>query len=386
MIAPAYCDLCASETELIYQPKKSLVGLQILICTTCGFVQSAKSQTNIVAPDSFEIKGLSCDSDYSPIRVGKQQMTESDIENIEGNTIEGIFNFDFLDMASARGHFASWAMTKTSKQVVCFEPDEYMVHTYSDNARIQVHIGDYREVQPVNYFDFIYSCHTLEHFRSPTDYVNYVNKHLKSNGYFYVNVPNILGILDVAVLDDFFYDKHRLYFDPESLSTLLQNQGFTIIAEWVDTACIRYLARKIEKPKEISTTFNYVRNRELIVNYASALNSSRESLPNLVDILYSKLNPNSTRVLLGCGRMLDALISYGKLDLSHFDFLVDNYLGIATRSLYSRDLYTLENLPSIPGDLQFIVVSRTSNAELGNRISKKFKNAHVLYFSNLTSG
>jgi hypothetical protein len=74
------------------------------------------------------------------------------------------------------------------------------------------------------------------------------------------------------------------------------------------------------------------------------------------------------------------------LILSHFDFLVDNYLGIATRSLYSRDLYTLENLPSIPGDLQFIVVSRTSNAELGNRISKKFKNAHVLYFSNLTSG
>jgi SAM-dependent methyltransferase len=348
----------------------------------CGFVQSSKSQTSASAPNSFEIDRLSCDSDYSPIRVGKQQMTESDIENIESSNIEGISNFDFLDMASARGHFATWAMAKTFNQVVCFEPDEYMVHTYSDNERVQVHIGDYREVQPVNDFDFIYSCHTLEHFRSPVDYLNFVYRHLKLQGYFYVNVPNLLGILDVAVLDDFFYDKHRVYFDQDSLSNLLQSQGFKIVSKWVDAACIRFLAIKVEKPAKITTTFNYARNRELIVNYASALSLSRANLPNLVDNLYGKLNPGSTRLLLGCGRMLDALITYGKLDLSKFDFLVDNYLGIATKSLYSRELHTLNNLPSTHGDLQFVVISRTSNAELGQRISKQFKNAEVLYFAN----
>jgi SAM-dependent methyltransferase len=385
MIVSSNCNLCTAETEPIYQPRNSLIGLEILICMTCGFLQSSKSQTGSSAPNSFEIDRLSCDSDYSPIRVGKQQMTESDIENIESSNLEGISNFDFLDMASARGHFATWATTKTSNKVVCFEPDEYMVHTYSDNERIQVHIGDYRGVQPMNDFDFIYSCHTLEHFRSPVDYLNFVYEHLKIQGYFYVNVPNLLGILDVAVLDDFFYDKHRVYFDQDSLCNLLQNQGFKIIAEWVDSACVRFLAIKVEKPKKITTSFNYARNRELMVNYVSALNLSRSSLPSLVNNLYEKLNQGSTRVLLGCGRMLDALITYGKLDLSKFDFLVDNYLGVATKSLYARDLYTLDNLPFTHGDLQFVVISRTSNAELGNRISKQFKNAEVLYFANLTN-
>jgi hypothetical protein len=81
--------------------------------------------------------------------------------------------------------------------------------------------------------------------------------------------------------------------------------------------------------------------------------------------------------------MLDALISYGELDLSSFDFLVDNYLGLATDTLYGRDLYRLDNLPEIKGAIQFVVVSRTSNLEIKDLISRKFPTSNVFFFGSL---
>ena len=381
----AKCNFCLSETEVIYEPKKSLIGLQILICKECGFVQSEKSIARDVQPTTFEIQALSCDSDYSPVRVGKQQMTNVDIGNIEALELDGIVHFEFLDMASARGHFALWATSKTSKKVVCLEPDQYMIDSYVGQRQIQVHIGDYREVEMTSVFDFIYSCHTLEHFRNPLDYLNFVYGHLKTDGLFYVNVPNLQGILNVAAFDDFFYDKHRVYFDPSTLRQVLQSQRFEVIAEWIDEACIRFLARKVDRVDASTLVSNYRSNHDLITKYKSGLSASRASLPNLVEVLRGRLNPNSTRIILGCGRMLDALVSYGHLDLNDFDFLVDNYLGVATRTLYSRDLFTLDSLPTISGQLQIIVVARTANAELGEKIYAKFKTADIVYFANIAS-
>jgi hypothetical protein len=77
------------------------------------------------------------------------------------------------------------------------------------------------------------------------------------------------------------------------------------------------------------------------------------------------------------------LISYGHLDLSSFHFLVDNYLGLATKVLYGRDLYRLDNLPEIKGGIQFVVVSRTSNLEIANLISNKFPTASIFFFASL---
>ncbi len=379
------CNLCLGNTELVYEPKKSLIGLQILICKKCGFVQSEKSSTEKIAPGTFEIQALSCDSDYSPVRVGKQQMTNVDIQNLEALALDGIANFEFLDMASARGHFALWASSKSKQKVVCLEPDEYMIDNYADGVKIQVHIGDYREVELATQFDFIYSCHTLEHFRSPILYLNFVNSHLKANGLFYVNVPNLHGILDVVTFDDFFYDKHRVYFDPATLRHLLQGKGFEVIAEWLDVACIRLLARKVEKVNTSVITSNYQHNLDLITKYKSELSKSRASLPSLINLLNSRLNRNSVRILLGCGRMLDALVSYGHLNLNDYDYLVDNFLGLATKTLYSRDLYTIDSLPTISGPLQVVVVARTANSELGIGVLKKFPHAELVYFAEIAN-
>jgi SAM-dependent methyltransferase len=362
---------------------KSVVGLQILICKGCGFVQSQKTQFDAAFQGSPVIDSLSCDADYSPIRVGKQQMTDVDVRNILNLKLPGIEEFTFLDMASARGHFARWARSASHNKVVCFEPDAYMADSYNNDPSIELHIGDYRQVETLAKFDFIYSCHTLEHFKDPVEYLSFVHAHLTTAGYFYVNVPNLSGILGVATLDDFFYDKHRVYFDFVTLQTLLENQGFVILSEWVDSACIRFLVQKTDKPTVAAIKSNYISNRELIEKYIEDLDMSRRKLPALVRELNSNLEHGSTRLILGCGRMLDALISYGELDLSSFDFLVDNYLGLATSTLYGRDLYRLDNLPDIMGAIQFVVVSRTSNLEIGESISDMFPTARISYFGSL---
>jgi len=377
------CFICSSVTELIYKPKNSIVGLQILICKRCGFVQSQKTTFEEDIRGSSVIYSLSCDADYSPIRVGKQQMTDVDVKNIMNLKLSGIEDFNFLDMASARGHFARWARSISKNKVVCLEPDSYMADSYTEDSSIELHIGDYRQIEISVQFDFIYSCHTLEHFKNPVDYLSFVYAHLAPTGYFYLNVPNLSGVLGVATLDDFFYDKHRVYFDFATLETLLRNQGFLILSEWVDSACIRLLVQKTNKPTLATFNSSYTANRELIEKYSEDLNQSRRKLPSLVKILNSNLEPDSTHLILGCGRMLDALIAYGDLDLGRFDFLVDNYLGLATRTLYGRDLYRLDNLPNIEGAIQFIVVSRTSNLEIGEWISRKYPTAKILYFGRL---
>lgn len=380
------CSICGSATELIYEPKKSAVGIQILICKVCGFVQSQKTLFSVEFQGSPVINSLSCDADYSPIRVGKQQMTDVDVRNILNLKLPGIEEFNFLDMASARGHFARWARSTSQNRVVCFEPDAYMADSYTNDSNIELHIGDYRQIENLDKFDFIYSCHTLEHFINPVDYLRFVHAHLAPWGYLYVNVPNLSGVVGVATLDDFFYDKHRVYFDLVTLQTLLHNQGFVILSEWIDSACIRLLVQKTNKPTISTSGSSYVSNRELITKYIEDLDLSRRKLPSLVRELNSNLEQEATRLILGCGRMLDALITYGELDLSSFDFLVDNYLGLATKALYGRDLYRLDNLPEFMGAIQFVVVSRTSNLEIGELISNRFPTSSIFYFGSLLNG
>lgn len=375
------CVICGEPTEFIYAPKKSKVDLKILICTGCGFVQSSKREISKEFLEAGIITSLSCDADYSPIRVGKQQMTKSDIDKIESCRLEGFADFSILDMASARGHFAHWAHLKTNRRVVCIESDRYMTETYSHLEYVEMHIGDYRNVSLDGQFDFIYSCHTLEHFRDPRQYLRFTFNHLCDGGYLYINVPNLSRILDSAVIDDFFYDKHRVYFDSNSLIAILKSEGFQIVEEWEDAACLRFLVKKNLRPAQNFFTSSYATNFELISKYQELIHVSRAKLPRVVESLLSLLDQDVPKVVVGCGRMLDALISYGNFDLDSIDYLVDNFLSLATESLYGRKLYTLDSLPVRTNNLHFIVVSRTSNLELERDIYNKFESPKMFFIA-----
>ena len=162
MIYKNRCKICFGKTEAVYSPKGSLISLQIVLCSRCGFVQTKKSETvtRSSSVNDSKIYSLSCDADYSPIRVGKQQMTNYDIQLISSK-IHFSSHISFLDMASARGHFANWAAKVSNEPVVCIEPDSYMTESYRNNQNFKVYQSDYRDIEDLEEFDEFYSIYLL---------------------------------------------------------------------------------------------------------------------------------------------------------------------------------------------------------------------------------
>jgi SAM-dependent methyltransferase len=383
---PIYiCRICSGELELIYTPKYSIISLEVVICCVCGFVQTTKNVVSQGVSDfvtDSEITALSCDADYSAIRVGKQQMTDHDLELIEGTAIGDLSDMRFLDMSSARGHFALWASRVSTKVVVCIEPDSYLTESYRNALNLTVYEKDYREIEYLPTFDFIYSCHTLEHYADPVKYLQFVSDHLNPNGFFYVNVPNLDGILETVSLDDFFYDKHRVYFDASTLKNLLSCFGFEIVNDWSDNACLRLLLRKCHEFPKRPLSSKYQENRNLVIRYSEVLRKNRESLPQIVDTLHEQISQSSEVVLVGCGRMLDAMIKYGGFSLEKISYLVDNFLGLATSSLYNRPLYRFDNLADFDQDPTFVVMARTSNTDLKKLLNRLHPGAKIIFVSD----
>jgi SAM-dependent methyltransferase len=382
VISEGLCKICSGELEPTYNPKNSLISLVVVLCKFCGFVQTTKSEAKSVAAreQGSDISSLSCDADYSPIRVGKQQMTNHDLTLI-ASKIESFANLTCLDMSSARGHFALWAAEATGQPVVCLEPDSYMSESYRTDKRLKVFQSDYRDLFNLHQFDFIYSCHTLEHFSDPIRYLRFVHDHLNESGSFYLNVPNLEGVRDSINLDDFFYDRHRVYFDVETLFALLVNTGFDVTAEWHNSACLRFLVRKTIEPAIKVSVSRFAENKSILLRYMSGLTQNRNRLPEIVSSIVSTLKPDTTLVVVGCGRMLDALIKYGEFPINRADYLIDNYLGLATEHLYGRRLYRFDNFFPSENNLHFLIVARTSNSELEGEITRRFPYSTVTFVS-----
>jgi len=200
------CNLCGGSCSHVYTPIGSRVGLELHICRNCGFLQTTKSSEPPQQENDI-FRGLSCDADYSNVRVGKRQM----LDNTKTLIDQALNLVDqkprILDMAAGRGDFLDYARSRQPSRLVGFEPDEYMV---KDSEAIQFadfHYGDYRNMSREEKFDFVYSCHSLEHFSNPSGYFDFVGSILSPNGVFFLDVPNVHEADKGLVLDEYFYDK-----------------------------------------------------------------------------------------------------------------------------------------------------------------------------------
>ena len=379
------CVLCNSTLELIYTPKHSKIGLEILICQICGFVQSAKNIDSAIVTPAVKFDHLSCDSDYSMVRVGKQQMTQKDIEIL--NTKSDLFeqNWNILDAASARGHFVEWALLNSNQKVYCCESDTYLSKNYAKLERVQLSNLDFRDTLFETIFDFIYSCHTLEHYKNPRIFLDKASALLRNDGYLYLNVPNLDGIESNFALDDFFYDHHRVYFDFDTLQYLLFSTGFEIVETWNDTSCLRILAKKNIKNDSFGfpqLPTRYASNSKLIAKYSKILLESREKLPSVVNTMYGLCDLSKPLIAVGCGRMFDAFLVYGGMQLDAMHYLVDNFISIATSSIYGRPVMSLNSLPDVGRKGNFLIFSRSSGNEISKEILARFPKANIIHLSD----
>jgi 2-polyprenyl-3-methyl-5-hydroxy-6-metoxy-1,4-benzoquinol methylase len=80
-------------------------------------------------------------------------------------------------------------------------------------------------------FDVVVNFEVIEHLFSPFDFINHCKKLLKPNGLFVVTCPNGLGfdIITLKEISNTIDHEHVNYFNPESLSLLLEKCGFEIL-------------------------------------------------------------------------------------------------------------------------------------------------------------
>ena len=82
-----------------------------------------------------------------------------------------------------------------------------------------------------NSIDIIVSFDVIEHIESPKEIISELYRVLKPNGKVYIGVPNqtdFLKELEETYLPFFYHEAHVLYFNEESLSTLIQQKPFNI--------------------------------------------------------------------------------------------------------------------------------------------------------------
>ncbi len=364
------CPICQSPSEPVYRPAGSRIGLTILVCEGCGFVHSRRSREPIQYTDLSELdQTLSSDADYSAGRVCKQQMTTENID-LFGNVLQSRSPRSILDMAAARGHFLHYAAQGLGvERVVGIEADPTLLHRELVPDRAEIIGEDFREVSLDEKFDLVYSCHTLEHYADPMPHLRFIRDHLNREGAALIDLPNLDSITSSEPLDEFFYDKHRTYFDIDTLHYALSQVGLDLLADQTTVASIKLLVGRtsVKDRATLPPETRPADNCHAIDEYAMRLDRNRHSLPSAVDHLVRELDGARPTVLIGAGRVLDAAVRYGHLDPQRFDYIVDNFLWMAGVTISGRAVVRLTDLPPLARP-QVVVMARTATQQLRQEV------------------
>ena len=344
-----------------YRPKGSLVQLSVFLCQRCKLLQascaekSSNATRKVVIHKKYKDFYISCDADYSNLRVGKQQMVEKCIKILKKQKLFSLSSIkSVLDVRCARGHFIAKAakLFPNANVVVGLEEDPYLLSNIQSSRKVKIFKKSIYSYKTVKRFDFVFSCHTLEHYKNPLKYMKYIYQKMNPNGILLLDVPNILDFLKKNALDEVFYDKHLLYFEPFTIKNILERCGLSILSiSKSKNGCIEILAEKVKSQLQRKTKDeigkNFVTNR-LIYKYNKELHANRISLPLLSRKIEKWLDKFKAPIAFGAGRILDAFEKYGKLNTRQFYAFVDNYLCDASKYVNGRNIYRLSELNISP--------------------------------------
>ncbi|NOT37317.1 MAG: class I SAM-dependent methyltransferase [Saprospiraceae bacterium] len=136
-----------------------------------------------------------------------------------------------LDIGSGTGYFlqtmkaAGFETTgiEVNEKAREFSRQQFGLQVYSPEYLIENKIG--------KKFDVATLWHVLEHIYDPKKYLHYIKDQLKNNGHLVIAVPNYEST-DASHYKEYWagYDapRHLWHFSPETISNLLQENGFTL--------------------------------------------------------------------------------------------------------------------------------------------------------------
>lgn len=91
-------------------------------------------------------------------------------------------------------------------------------------------------------FDVIWCSHVLEHSCDPQGFIEKIRELIKSQGYIYLEVPNILRPSGGFNLEMFLYEEHLQTFSSDNLIKLLRQNGLAPVA-YSDSGFLKFWCR-----------------------------------------------------------------------------------------------------------------------------------------------
>lgn len=371
------CDFCEVESlEYVYAPINSARGMEVFVCNVCGLAQSFSTLPYKSRPPG----SMSADADRSSYRYTKDVISGR-YEDCFSQYVYWSEISNVLDVGSNRGAFINYLNSHhPGKRIVGIETDASVTLSYATMSNVSVQICRFEDSQlPDSHFDFAYCAHTLEHARSAREMLLGVRRALKPGGRFFIAVPSLIFYRDA--IEEFFIDPHTYHFNFHLLRDFASQIGFTV--EFAGDPSAPEVTLLLRRTSNDSTLCSFVpRNDSLalttkleIDRYARDIHRNREALKDSAELLLDAVSRFKV-VIWGGGRILDALVRFGKLDLSKVYLVVDKYLHRYADNLHGCPLKSPDTIKNeSPNDVLIYIASREYANEIQAEASSMgFKN------------
>jgi 2-polyprenyl-3-methyl-5-hydroxy-6-metoxy-1,4-benzoquinol methylase len=376
------CDLCASTAlEQVYAPQNSTRRLTVWLCSHCGLLQSLPRVDR--APR--QSASVSAGADWGNVRYGKGFRAEANLASLRP-FLPKHKQINVLDVGANRGAFGLELKAAYPKaNIIGIEPDERVVGAWAGkpgftwlNARLE----DTRLENEG--FDLIYSCHTLEHLKSPRESLLAHRAALAPGGYLLVEAPNVAILSANDIVEEFFIDKHLYHFSARTLARLLTICGFRAIAiaDPRDTVNITVIAVKADDltyavpadPAEVEAA------AALISTYHAQRMTNLSALTQVARLI-DAMAPRKVAVW-GAGRLLNSLIMNGGLKPSALAAVVDKHLIRYVSEAHGIRLTAPEDLTQVKPDV-VVVMSRSFANEIREEAQARAPGCEVIAYADL---
>ncbi len=385
----ATCDLCGQRRlEPVYKVPDSALGVIVCVCEACGLVQSLPTRAA-----RERIISTSSGARWGNVRHGKGLRLQAALPVLE-TVIPWSQVRDVLDVGSNRGDFVRWLHgAHPDVRALGVEPDAAIVDGYRDLPNLDLRIARIEDVAlPSAAFDLAYCSHTLEHATSAAAMLRQINDSLRPGGFLFLEVPNLMGIDSEEIVEEFFIDKHRFHFTRELLCDYATATGWRVVYDAEDQGAqdptpllnitmlwIKEGARGPASPR-LRSRDAAAFHRQMIVRYAGTLAANRIRLQRVVERLRPFLARQRVAVW-GAGRIFDALVVHGGLDVGQLCCVVDEFLWPHVSEVHGVRVQRPEQLKVVMPQV-VLVLARSSAAVIAARVrSLGIKN--VILFSDL---
>lgn len=146
-----------------------------------------------------------------------------------------------LDIGCGHGYFLEVGL-KRGWTVRGYDVDEDATQVVANRLDVTVDNGDFCETDFGEDYDLVTMHQVLEHLKTPNEYLQKAHSLLSKDGFIFVAVPNIkslanrfkrflerIGVRRKNIGKYYDTSHHVLYFEPETLTAILKNNGFEVV-------------------------------------------------------------------------------------------------------------------------------------------------------------